>query len=982
VPICAECGRESQGGFAFCPYCGAQLQAAPSASEQRKTVTVLFCDVAGSTGLGESTDPEALRVLLARYFERMKAIVESHGGTVEKFIGDAVMAVFGVPRVHEDDALRAVRAACEMRDALPALGLEARIGLDSGEVVTGTKERLVTGDSVNVAARLEQAARPGEILLGEAVLALARAAVEVEALEPLELKGKAEPVRAYRLVLVHEAPERRHETPFVGRVGELEALRRAWQRVCEEQRCLLVTVVGDAGLGKSRLTAELLSSLEACSVSGRCLPYGEGITYWPVVEVIKQLDSVPSDPAAAASLRVLLAETEHGTSSDQIAWAFRKLLEQQAQEQPLVCVFDDVQWGADTFLDLVEHVALLSTGTPILILCVARPELTERRPEWPIALRLEPLPDADVQELIPERLTGDLRGRITRASGGNPLFLTEMVAMATESVQEVVVPPTLQALLASRLDQLKRGERSVLERAAIEGEVFHHGAVQALTDGRQVVAHLASLVRKGIIRPDTAQFRGDDAFRFRHLLVRDAAYDGLPKALRAELHQRFAGWLEDKGEQLVELDEIVGFHLEQAARYKHDLGRPEADLAKRAGERLTAAGRRALLLRDRPAAAALLERALVLTRPLRFDNALELDLAAAQSTPRQAVALADAAAQRAHRAGDHGGEATARVVATRHRLDADADPDVDELGSLARAALPVLEQAGDHDALMRVWHALGLVANFRGHCDEWAAAAERAIHHSRLAGRGHDYSGGAAPALVLGPRPADEALRTLDAALPEVTHPYDLLWRAWLLAMLKRFAEAEAIANEASERLRDISVVHRGEWILAAIATLKGDHEAAAEHLRLLCDGLQAHRYRATLSTYAPRLGRSLCLLGRHDEGEPHAQLGSELGGRNDVVTQALWRQVQALVDAQHDQHTSAEQLAREAVAITERTDMLDMQGDALWDLADVLAAAGRSDEAAASLEQALTRYERKKNLAMVAQVKPKLEELRKAAPA
>jgi class 3 adenylate cyclase len=358
VPVCASSGRESEGDFAFCPYCGAELESASPAREQRKTVTVLFCDVTGSTALGDSTDPEDLRALLARYFERMKGIVESHGGTVEKFIGDAVMAVFGVPVVHEDDALRAVRAAWEMRDALPELGVQARIGVNTGEVVTGTEERLATGDAVNVAARLEQAARPGDVLLGEATFALVGEAVDAEAVEPLELKGKGKPVPAYRLVSVHEAPERRHEMLFVGRVGELETLRRAWGQVCEEQRCELVTVVGDAGVGKSRLTAEFLSSVDARSVGGRCLHYGEGITYWPVVEVIRQLDALPSDPAAAASLRSLLGETEQGTSAEEIAWAFRKLLEEQA---PLVVVFDDIQWGEETFLDLVEHFALLSS---------------------------------------------------------------------------------------------------------------------------------------------------------------------------------------------------------------------------------------------------------------------------------------------------------------------------------------------------------------------------------------------------------------------------------------------------------------------------------------------------------------------------------------------------------------------------------------------------------------------------------------------
>jgi class 3 adenylate cyclase len=980
VPICASCGRESEGDFAFCPYCGAGLEAAPPTREQRKTVTVLFCDVTGSTALGESTDPEAVRALLARYFERMKTIIERHGGSVEKFIGDAVMAVFGVPQVHEDDASRAVRAACEMRDALPGLGVQARIGLNTGEVVTGTEERLATGDAVNVAARLEQAAQPGEILIGERTLTLVRDAVETEAIEPLELKGKGDPVPAYRLVSAHEAPERRHETPFIGRVGELKALRQAWQRVCAERRCELVTVVGDAGVGKSRLTAELLSSVEARSVDGRCLPYGEGITYWPVVEVIKQLDALPSDPAAAAPLRSLLGETEEGTLAEEIAWAFRKLLEEQA---PLVCLFDDIQWGEETFLDLVEHVALLSSGAPILLLCLARREFAERRREWPVALRLEPLPEADIYELIPERLAGAVRERIARVSGGNPLFVTEMVAMAAETEREVVVPPTLQALLAARIDQLEGGERSVLERGAVEGEIFHRGAVQALSGSRQVTPQLASLVRKDLIRPDKAQIPAEDAFRFRHLLFRDAAYDALPKATRAELHERFAAWLEDRGRDLVEVDEILGFHLEQAARYKVELGQPDPGLAERAGEQLAAAGRRALLRTDSRAAGPLLERALELTRPLRFDLHLELDLAVVQEDPRRQAAFVEQAAERARAAADEAGEALALVVAALARSKFEGDPSVDELERLAQAALPLLEQAEDDVGLARVWFVLGAgVLNARGRFDEWAQTAERTIRRFGLAGRYPFELGALAHALVLGPRPADEALRTLDSVRPANPHPFVLLCRAYMLAMLGRFEEAWALARPAGERARELGGEDAPrESHLAGIAALAGDHATAAGYLRRWCDVLERQGNRAWLSTSAPQLGSSLCELGRYDDAEPLAQLGRELGGKHDFAAQMLWRQVQARVDAHRGEHPEAERLARQAVAIGEGTDALNIQGDALCDLAEVLAAAARPGEGTDALEQALARYERKKNLAMVAQVRPKLEELRKAAP-
>ena len=502
--VCTSCGHENDAAARFCEACGAAL--AGAAVERRKVVSVLCCDVVGSTALGESTDPEALRALLAQYFERMRGIVERHGGSVEKFIGDAVMAVFGVPVVHEDDALRACRAAVEMREAFAGLGIEGRIGVCTGEVVTGTEERLATGDALNVAARLQQAATPGEVLIAEATRALVGGAVDVEPVEPLVLKGKSEPVPAYRLLEARAAPERRHDTVFVGRERELALLGEAWGRALAEQGCELVTVVGDAGLGKSRLTAEALASVEARVVRGRCLPYGVGITYWPVVEVVKQLDVLPSDPAAAAAIRSLLGESEAGTSAEEIAWAFRKLLEEQA---PLVVVFDDIQWGEETFLDLVEHVALLSGGAPILVVCMARPELLDSRPAWPVGVRLEPLSGEDAARLIGAGVAEALRVKIATAAGGNPLFIGEMLAMTQEAGDEVAVPATLKALLAARLDQLDAAERRVLERGAVEGEVFHRGAVQALApEELQVTPRLAALVRRELIRPRHGAVRG------------------------------------------------------------------------------------------------------------------------------------------------------------------------------------------------------------------------------------------------------------------------------------------------------------------------------------------------------------------------------------------------------------------------------------------------------------------------------------------
>ena len=941
----------------------------------------MFCDVVGSTVLGESTDPEALRALLARYFDRMRGIVELHGGSVEKFIGDAVVAVFGVPQVHEDDALRACRAAVEMREAFPELGIEGRIGVCTGEVVTGTEERLATGDALNVAARFQQAASPGEVLIAEATWVLAGDGIEAVPVEPLVLKGKSGPVAAFRLLAAHAAPERRNDTVFVGRERELALLGEAWRRAVSGRRCELVTVVGEPGVGKSRLASEALGSIEARVVRGRCLPYGAGITYWPVVEVIKQLDELPSDAAAAGAIRSVLGESEAGTSGEEIAWAFRKLLEEQA---PVVVVFDDVQWGEETFLDLIEHVALLSSGAPILLVCMARPELLDSRPSWPVTLQLEPLGSADAARLIGANVPDGLAARIAAAAAGNPLFIGEMLAIALQDGAEVAVPQSLKALLSARLDRLDPAERWVLERGSVEGEVFHRGAVQALApEEAQVTPRLAALVRRQLIQPDRALFSGEDGFRFRHLLIRDAAYDALPKSTRAELHERFAGWLEDRGDDVVELDEILGYHLEQAARYKQELGQPDTGLADRAGERLAAAGRRALWRGDELAAARLLERALELTRPARLDVVLELDLTQALFRDSQkAAAVADAAAERARAEGDETAEALARVQATYSRTFFVADPPVDELEALARKALPLLEQTADHAGLVYVWDALAYgVANWRLRFEDYAHASEQALRHARLAGQRSSGLYRLDTALIHGPRPADEALHTLDTLLPENPHPKLQLSRGWLLTMLARPEEALQVVSEAGQRCRELTGDDWVDFLLGDIAVTAGDYESATMYHRRFCALVEARGQRGILSTYAPQLGRSLCALGRYDEAEPLAQLGRTLDETGkDLLSQTLWRQVQALVHASRGEDVEAETLAREAVAITESTDALNVQGEALCVLADVLHTAGRTDEAQAILTHALERYERKMNHAQAAQTRARLSDLEGAA--
>ena len=914
-------------------------------------------------------DPEALQGLLARYFERMKGIVESHGGSVEKFIGDAVMAVFGVPVVHEDDALRACRAAVEMRDALPELGVEGRIGVNTGEVLTGTEERLATGDAINVAARLEQAAEAGEVLLGAQTLRLVAPAVEVGEERLLELKGKSEPVAAHPLLAVQEAPERSHASRFIGRERELAKLVDAWERALAGPGCQLVTVVGDAGVGKSRLVAEALDSLDARVVRGRCLPYGEGITYWPVIEVVKQLAALPSDPAAAVAVRSLLGESDQGTSADQIAWAFRKLLVEQA---PLVVVLDDIQWGEETFLDLVEAAALLTGDAPILLLCMARPELLERHPAWPGTLRLEPLSDDEADQLIREEVTGELHERIAHAAGGNPLFISEMLAMAREQ-EDVEVPPTLKALLAVRLDQLDEPERRVLERGSIEGELFHRGGVQALApEEPQVTARLTALVRRELVRPDRAQLAGDDGFRFRHLLIRDAAYDSLPKSVRAELHERFADWLVSHTE-LVELDEIVGYHLEQAVGYRRELGKPVEELAERAAERLAASGRRALWREDRRAARALFERALELTRPFRLDVLLEVDLAATLfiEDSRRAAEIVEAAAERAAAEGDATGEVFARAMFGYHRFNLN-ECTPDELETLLLRALPLLEREADHAALVYVWEVFAVsVTNARQQWADSARASRRALEHARLAGQQRTGLFWIELALGLGPTPAAEALAQLDELLPATPWPFSLFTRAWLLAMLDRFDEAVPLARDSNERLRELDGRRIGEIRLAEIARMAGDHQAAAGHLQTLCAWLEEREQYGLLGTYVCLLGRELCALGRFDEAEALAHRGRELAA-DDNIDSGLWRQVQARVLAHRGEHSEAERLAREAVARVEESDNLPWQGDAWCELAEVLEAAGRRD-AAIAWREAHDRYERKGIIPLARRVRERL---------
>ena len=676
---CPSCGTELVATPKFCPECGTKLDApAATTREARKVVTILFSDVTGSTALGEQLDPEAVRALMGRYFAAMAAVIERHGGTVEKFIGDAIMAVFGIPTLHEDDALRAVRAAAQMREALAALNTElatergvtiqTRTGITTGEVVAGdpaAEQTLVTGDTVNTAARLEQAAAPGEILIGQPTWRLVRDAVSAEPVEPVSAKGKSLPVPAYRLVSVAAGVEghlRRMDAPLVGRERELRQLTEAWDRAREERSPQLFTLLGAAGVGKSRLVGEFLAGVsdEARILRGRCLPYGEGITYWPLAEALRDTAAITdADDRAAAQrkLQALLAgerdaellvarlATAIGLSDApapqaELFWAVRRTLEHLARQQPTVVVFEDIHWAEPTFLDLLDHLADWSREAPLFLLVPARPELLDARSGWAggklnaSTVLLEALPAEATARLI-EALPGGsalpetLRARITTAAEGNPLFVEELLAMLVDDgvlapsdgqwhalgdLERLAIPPTISALLAARLDRLSGDERRVAERASVVGRVFEPEAVAALsgeTSPPSLELQLMALVRKELVRPDRSEVTGGDAYKFRHILIRDAAYNALPKRERAELHKRFADWLEHAaGDRTAEFGEIIGHHLEQAHRYQTEVGGVSSDsVAARAAQWLTAAAERAWERSDWASAAATFRRA-------------------------------------------------------------------------------------------------------------------------------------------------------------------------------------------------------------------------------------------------------------------------------------------------------------------------------------------------------------------------------------
>jgi class 3 adenylate cyclase/tetratricopeptide (TPR) repeat protein len=973
--------------------------------EQRKVVTVLFCDLVGSTALGESTDPEALRARMRRYFDDLRTILERHGGSVEKFVGDAVMAVFGIPVSHEDDALRAVRAAAEMRTAIAAHGLEARIGINTGEVVVGGEgETLVTGDAVNVAARLEQAAPNGEILIGARTRALVRDAVRAEELEPLELKGKSRPVEAHRLVEVVDdaAPIARNLTaPLVGRERERQRLRRAFEDAVADRTCQLFTLLGPAGIGKSRLVADFLDRLgvEADVLRGRCLSYGEGITYWPLVEMLVRLGVDPESVVASTP-----AETRV---------AFRKLLEARAAERPQVAVIDDLQWAEPEFVDLVEHVAELSRDAPIFLLCVARNELLDIRPGWSggklnaTSLLLEPL-DADdcetlIGNLLGERDLGiDARERITAASGGNALFVEEMVAMVRESGDgdHLAVPPTINALLQARIDALDPELRVVLERAAIEGEVFHVGAVADLVPDSARAAleeHFAGLVRKDLVRPERSLIAGQDGYRFRHLLIREAAYASMPKELRAQLHERYAEWLERTAdESAFELDEIVGYHLEQALVLRQELGARDEELATRAAARLVAAGERALSRADHAAAGGLLQRAVTVRSADDRIHLLAMFQLARVLMRRGAFEPADAqllaTIELARAVGDHGILARARLGYNSLRVRVDSGATVENELAQALEIAESLEGSDELAALVTAYTEVGTCKFQLGRAGEGEVDLERAAALAREMGDVvllREVMGARLRPAGWGPMPATEGVALCEGLLS--AHDANAALKAQALQILALFqamlgdveasrraaAEARSLLDEFDFRM------HKGLYAgdIGVSELIGRDLERAEAELRRGHDVLVEIGDVGVRSTVDAVLSDVLFLQGRHDEALELADSSRAIAAVDDLDSQPRWRAARARALSARGDHEEALALLGEAVALVEPIDFLELKGYVHDVLAEALARVDRIDEAARAIERAIALHEQKGNVVSAARSRSVLDGLRAGRP-
>jgi predicted ATPase/class 3 adenylate cyclase len=681
---CPSCSRELPGEFPFCPFCGAALATEARAREERKVVTVVFCDLVGSTARAERLDPEDVRALLSNYHARAREQLERFGGTVEKFIGDAVVAFFGAPVAHEDDPERAVRAAFAIRDwAMDEPDLHVRIAVNTGEalVAVGAQpqegEGIVSGDVVNTAARLQAAASVDGILVGEQTFRATERTISYRTAEPVAAKGKAEPVAAWQALEARSRfgvdVARRSAAPLVGRDREIELLGAALERAIGERTPQLVTLVGVPGIGKTRLLAELFHAVERDQRlvtwrQGRSLPYGEGVSFWALGEMVKaqagvletDTEAEAGDKLAAAVAGMLQDETEArwvtshvrplaglagegdaGSASDRRGEAFaawRRFFEGLAEQRPLVLVFEDLHWADEGLLDFVDQLADRLADIPVLLVATARPELLARRPSWgggkanAVTLSLAPLSDDDTAQLVHallERavvLPADVQTALLERAGGNPLYAEEFVRMASErGSEEPDLPESVQGIIAARLDALDPADKELLQDAAVVGKVFWSGALEVITgrDRFELEERLYELERRELVRRERrSSVAGESEYGFRHVLLRDVAYGSIPRAARVERHRLAAGWIESLGRPDDNADLLAHHYL------------AAIELARAAGVDASAFAT--------PAAAALLraaDRSLALnafgTAARMYEEALELGLA--DEDRRQAV---------------------------------------------------------------------------------------------------------------------------------------------------------------------------------------------------------------------------------------------------------------------------------------------------------------------------------------------------------
>jgi class 3 adenylate cyclase/tetratricopeptide (TPR) repeat protein len=957
---------------------------------ERKLATVLFVDLVDSTGLVSRSDPEVVRRRVTAFFERVSRVVTTHGGIVEKFAGDSVLAAFGIPVAHEDDAERATHAAFAILAEVAALDLEARLGIESGEVVFDDAEStFATGEAVNLAARLQGEAAPGEILVGAGTHRLLGGAIASEAVGPLLLKGMDVPVAAWRILSdssggdVPQAPA----APLVGREAELELLDNMLRRAIRDRRAALFTIYGEPGVGKSRLAREFVAQVEGATVlGGRCLPYGEGVTYWPLAEMVKTAAGISDFDAFGEAREKLLASCEDEVVADllglatgvleaverersrqEIAWAAREWAETLALAQPLVLVFEDIHWAEEPLLELVEHLATWVREAPLLIICLARPELLDVRPGWgggrlrATAIELEPLSRIDAEQLVEaldSELGPELRDALLAKTEGNPLYVEETIRMIREEGSDTAgtrIPDTLQALIAARIDRLPPGEKTALQRAAVLGRVFWIDALASVSPQLAPIDPLLDdlLQRDFLARELRTTLAGEQALRFKHGLIRDVAYAGLPKAERAGLHRNFAGWLRDRtGDELVE---IRAYHLDHAAALLEELdGAAPADLATEAAQTLEGAGRRSLARQGNRVARRLLQRAVELEPTLerRYWSAAaawRLGDLPAVSVEMQRVA------DEAEEAGDPRILGSALTALAEVALMRDADlPRSRELADRALEALADGPPAARFDALS----VRASIGRWIGDLDDTESYAREALELAQAAGlkhleasAAHELSGIHKIRLEL-----DAAEPLVERALSLAEESGNMVARAAALHSTGCLRMLRGDLDSAEEHLRealDLFSEAGAAWSVARVHNsfgwlekARGDLRAAERSFREAVRILAPLGDRGTLCESQRGLAQILAEEGKLEEAEQVALQSLETVGEHDASSLATTRMALGLVRARQGRDEEAEALLRDALAIVEGSDFRHVEAETLANLAQFFRERGRSDEA------------------------------------